>query len=1802
MKLNKITVVLAILLVSILALGAVSAESIDDTVVVDDTVTLDVDDSINDVSVDSDSKVKNSLGADEVDTYLVDDDTYSTYFDEEGTATEALSADGSYTLEIGTLTNKDIKIDSGSQINILAKENEGVLNNGSITIGDGSGEAGSITINGLKFINTDKNPIVVNDLSTDITIEANDFDLTYTDDYADNAIAILTQGYLNEVKILENTVKMDSAATYTYGFDLSYYIGWYDHASTNPENFIVRGNVLDITSSGVGGMVEAMYLDTMHNLTVDSNIINVKTTGEGSANYAMQVSDSWGFMEDDFAASPYDITIVNNDILMESSDMAYGITVISLWPFDEEYDELVKDISIEGNALTIKSDANAVAIGVKSADAIVSENEIVMAVDETAEVKAYPDPAFGNESVGIYIVNYDSTMGNYANVTVVENAIFSNIETNIKVIKNDSDVEPLTVEDNEEILGYLINDGNFDLFFDDEGCLNIEEGYTLLLANLTAKDIIVDVPVIINGIEGSSLVNTTISLVAGADGTEIAGLVFDYTDAGSTYAVISVNDGVSDVSIIGNEINAYSAAGYNSAMAIAVYGATEASKNILIDSNMITITGDEAYTYGIDIQNYDPYWNKGQGAENVSISNNIIGLYGNGMEEAIYLSSLKDVSVIDNTITSTSTATGKGNDAYGIGVNGVDGLIVEDNLIEVNANQMAFGVALTSGSSNVLVEDNDIEAVGTGAIGVGIASSTNVSVVDNNITIIGGDYTSIETWDSLGTANAAILDKTSSADIGENKISEIGFVSIDDGNFATYFDEDGKIKDDAPISEGDIIFLGELTNKNIVIDIPLIIKGEKDNKLTNTSISIISGADNTSVSGLNMEFTGDASTGSKAIIYLSEVDGVSILENNIVVTDFVNAEGAKWGSSLYVIEVESGNEGTSNILIADNNIEAKGSANYLYGIDAFTTWGANSTNANLTIDGNTISIEGGARMAEAIYASGCENAVISNNNISSVGTLAAYGIGTDSLTAGEISDNTVEVIAGAQAYAITNTYSNGVEIKDNTINAVGVGAVGIGFTGSSDITVEDNNIEIAGGDYTSITSADSLGTANAAILDKDGVGSISNNVVTEDIPIIIDDNTYAIYFDENGNIKDDAPIAEGNTVLIGKLSNKNMVIDMPLRIVPASSSKLTDSTIKIVEGGDGTLINGLDIEFTGDASTGSVGLIYVLGASDVKITNNNIVVPDFVNNDGDTWGSSLYAIEVESGAAGTNNIEITGNNIEINGSANYLYGIDTFTTWGANTTNAKLTIADNNVTINGGALMAEAIYVSGSDDLSVSNNNIAVNTTGTAYGIGTDGLNGAEITNNTIYSESSNMAYGITSTTSGNDVVIEDNLIAVLGAGAVGIGLSSQNNTVVASNDVSIVGGDYSGISVSDNLGAANAAILDKDNKNTNLNVTGNNLTENGKTVNKTHSGDASKELQDIIDAAPAGSVLDLGGDSYINVKDIVIDKDLTVTNGTIIGKEKETIFEIGSNAEKVTLTGLDIKANNANTIVKAIAENGTSPTSIDIAEINIVNNTISKANDDVVAESVTVLEIDSERGILAPNNPIAVSGNTMDSGIDSFDFVVTEFNGDNGTEVPEGGNIPDKIASVIICNNMTTNAINTALDGRNGEYFIFQLVDSNGNALANKPILVGFNGHVYNYTTDEKGSAKTQINLGIKGGYTFAVSFLGDEEYNASFAVAKITVNPEPVKLTTAKKTYKASAKTKTLTATFKTSRGTAIKGKKITFTVNKKTYTATTNAKGVATVKVSLSKKGTYSFTAKFAGDDRYKAVSVKSTVKIA
>jgi hypothetical protein len=179
---------------------------------------------------------------------------------------------------------------------------------------------------------------------------------------------------------------------------------------------------------------------------------------------------------------------------------------------------------------------------------------------------------------------------------------------------------------------------------------------------------------------------------------------------------------------------------------------------------------------------------------------------------------------------------------------------------------------------------------------------------------------------------------------------------------------------------------------------------------------------------------------------------------------------------------------------------------------------------------------------------------------------------------------------------------------------------------------------------------------------------------------------------------------------------------------------------------------------------------------------------------------------------------------------------------------------------------------------------------------------------------------------------------------------------------------------------------------------------------------------------------------------------------------------------------------------------------------------------------------------------------------------------------------------------------------GERGNYFRVQLVDAKGNALSKKPVKIGFNGKTYNTTTDEAGWAQLQINLAKAGTYTFAVAFLGDDDYNGSFVVQKINVFKKKTGISASSKSYKASAKTKSYTVTLKTVPGSSIdgktylkSGKKITLTVNGKSYSAKTNDKGQATFKLNLNRRGSYSAVIKFEGDDTYAQTSTTSKITL-
>ena len=1440
MKLSKFTVILAILLVSILAMGAVSAETVDDSDIVavtdgDLLESVDITDAADDLSsadVADETVGDDNSGPDDTVSYDLDDDTYSTYFNEDGTATDALSADGNYYLNVGTLTNKDIKIVSGKNIYIEGKEGSGIITNGTITIGEGvANQLDTLQISGITFINSNKNPIVVNQYAKNIGIARNNFDLTYDDTYTDNAIAIITKGLVDEVDIVGNDIKMTSAASYTYGLDLAYYLDWYTAGDANGQHFNVANNDINIHSTAPTGMAEAMYLDSIINSVIEGNNINVVTDNAGVAAYGMQVSDSWGFFNDPWASSPYNVAIKDNTIVLDAADLAYGISAISLYPNDEDNEKIVKDMVISGNDVTITTQTEGVGISASSNDVSIIDNKVTLNAAH-GPVQAYTDGYIGNISYAIFVNNFNKDMGNFVNNTVTGNTIVSNVQA-IKATKEDDDVQPLTIENNN--IAYNVDDDSYATFFNEDGTakdvLNPLGDYALIIGTLNNKDLVIASGSNINitASETEGIINggtITIGDGAGSAGSIIiSGLTFTNTNKNA----IVINQYSTKVTVDGNKFNlTYDDTYTDNAIAVFTKGFVDETT---IANNVINMESAASYTYGLDLAYYLDWYTAGDAnGQHFNVANNDINIHSTaptGMAEAMYLDSIINSVIEGNNI----------------------------NVVTDNAGVAAYGMQVSDSWGFF----NDPWA----------SSPYNVAIKDNTI----------------------VLD---AADLAYG-ISAISLYPNDEDN------------------------------EKIVKDM------------------VISGNDVT-------------------ITTQTEGVGISASSSDVSITD--NKVTLNAGHSP-VQAYTDGYIGNVSYGIFVNNFN-KDMGNFV----------------NNTVTGNTI-------------------------------------------------------VSNVQAI---NAAKDGDEVQP--------------------LTIEDNEASTS---------------------------------------YLIDDDSYATYFNADGTIKDDAPISAGDVLLLGDLTGKKLVIDTPLTIRGVPNKKLVNCTIKLIEGADGTVIDGLTIEYP-ELKYGAITLEEV---NNVEITNNKIIVPSTTQ--------TVYGIAINSGTNGCNNISINNNHINITGSK-YVYGIDIWQDYSLENKHNNIMIFENEFFVTGtGGKMTEGIFVSNCNDVIIDGNDITATCDGPAYGIGTNYLFNAAIANNHITVGSDNMAYGITATTSGSDLIIRANEIDVVGVGAVGVGINNQTGAIIEDNTISIDGGNYTTITVSDSLGTANAGILVGEG-NTDVKTSGNDVSE--KTPLRS---DTAIEANNItVTAAPSG-------------------------NGS---------FEITLR----TAGGMPL----ANQVVKVVFNNQMYELTTDAKGVALLPFALNKGG--IYNVEVFYLGDDDYRGSDA-----------------SAKLTI------------------NKIAT------KTTAAGKTYLATAKTKSLTATLKDANGNVLANKKVTFTVNGKTYTATTNAKGVATVKLALTAAKTYTVAIKFAGDNVYAASTVSAKVKLNKEKTKVTAPKKTFKRSKKVKKVVITLKNSKGKAVAKKKITLTVNKKKYTAKTNKKGKATIKVKLTKKGTFKYKVKFAGDTQYKAAKKNGKIKI-
>jgi hypothetical protein len=222
----------------------------------------------------------------------------------------------------------------------------------------------------------------------------------------------------------------------------------------------------------------------------------------------------------------------------------------------------------------------------------------------------------------------------------------------------------------------------------------------------------------------------------------------------------------------------------------------------------------------------------------------------------------------------------------------------------------------------------------------------------------------------------------------------------------------------------------------------------------------------------------------------------------------------------------------------------------------------------------------------------------------------------------------------------------------------------------------------------------------------------------------------------------------------------------------------------------------------------------------------------------------------------------------------------------------------------------------------------------------------------------------------------------------------------------------------------------------------------------------------------------------------------------------------------------------------------------------------------------------------------------SVDNGVIAFNFESADGYAASSTEINFKATV-NRVATSI--SGFTNTAITTVANGQTPKYLTATLKDANGNLLVNKEVkILTYDGTVQTVKTNAKGVAQVALKISAAGTYNYAFSFAGDDDYKSAFAAVKVTVKKQAVKATFKKATLKVK-KAKKVTFTLKDANGKAIAGKKITIKVNGKTFSGKTNAKGVASIKVKVAKKGKVKATAKFAGDSTYNAITKKATFTV-
>ena len=232
-----------------------------------------------------------------------------------------------------------------------------------------------------------------------------------------------------------------------------------------------------------------------------------------------------------------------------------------------------------------------------------------------------------------------------------------------------------------------------------------------------------------------------------------------------------------------------------------------------------------------------------------------------------------------------------------------------------------------------------------------------------------------------------------------------------------------------------------------------------------------------------------------------------------------------------------------------------------------------------------------------------------------------------------------------------------------------------------------------------------------------------------------------------------------------------------------------------------------------------------------------------------------------------------------------------------------------------------------------------------------------------------------------------------------------------------------------------------------------------------------------------------------------------------------------------------------------------------------------------------------------------------MKDGTATVRFYMDEFN-ESGNVITAvfptpGTNIDDKVSKTLAVDDANIPGIpsNTSISVSNlntcpnsNQVIVASLLDQNQNPIVGETLIFKINSKTYKVLTDSNGKAKIKISVSKEGTYTLSVNYAGDGgiDYYGSDAQAKVVVKKQATKIISSDLNM-IPKMAEYYSITLKDASGNVLANQKVTFTVNGKTYTKSTNSRGIAKVKLKFNKnKKTYKISISYKGNNKYKAVS--------